>query len=110
MGKVIKAEQCELIVCIIEQGESDIVVKAALEKGANGATIFHARGTGVRQKLSPVIASFIEPEKEIIIIVTKADQTEEIFNAMVSVGEFYSPGKGFIYVQKVEKAVGFLED
>jgi nitrogen regulatory protein P-II 1 len=108
MVKVGKVEQCNLIVCIIGQGEADKVVKAALEKGANGATIFNATGTGVRQKLQ-IIESFIKPEKEIIMIVTKADHTEEIFNAMVSAGELDFPGKGFIYIQKVEKALGFLE-
>jgi nitrogen regulatory protein P-II 1 len=110
MEKVMKVEQCELIVCIVEQGESDYIVKMALEKGADGATIFNARGTGIRQKLPPILESFIKSEKEIIIVITKANQTEEVFNAMVSAGEFYSPGKGFIYVQKVEKAIGFLQD
>jgi len=109
MVKVIKVEQCDSIVCIIEQGEANKVVRAALEKGADGATVFYATGTGVRQKL-PLIESYIKPEKELIIIVTKANQTEEVFNAMVSAGELDFPGKGFIYVQKVEKAVGFLED
>jgi nitrogen regulatory protein P-II 1 len=109
MVKVGEIEQCNLIVCIIEQGEADKVVKAALEKGADGATIFNAVGTGVRQKLQ-IIETFIKPGKEIIMIITKANQTEEVFNAMVSAGELDFPGKGFIYVQKVEKTVGFLED
>ena len=109
MVKVIKVEHCNLIVCIIEEGKADKVVKAALEKGADGATIFNATGTGVRQKLQK-IESLINPEKEIIFIVTKANRTEEVFNAMVSAGGLDSPGKGFIYVQKVEKAVGFLKD
>jgi nitrogen regulatory protein P-II 1 len=108
MVKVGKVEQCNLIVCIIEQVEADKVVKAALEKGADGATIVNATGTGVRQKLQ-IIEPFIKPEKEIIMIVTKANLTEEVFNAMVSAGELDFPGKGFIYIQKVEKAVGFLE-
>ncbi len=102
-------EQYDSIVCIVEQGKADNVVKAALERGAPGATIFYARGTGVRQKLG-IIGSFIKPEKEIIIIITKANQTEEIFHAMVSAGNLDTPGKGFIYVQKVEKAVGFVKD
>jgi nitrogen regulatory protein P-II 1 len=109
MAKVVKVEKCNVIVCIIEQGKADKVVKAALEKGADGATIFNATGTGVRQKLR-IIESFIKPEKEIIIIVTKANRTEKVFNAMVLAGKLDSPGKGFIYVQKVEKAVGFVED
>ncbi len=107
MEKTIKTEQYESIVCIVEQGEADSVVKAALEKGAHGATIFSARGTGVRQKLG-ILESYIKPEKEIIIIITKANQTEEVFNAMVSAGKLDLPGKGFMYVQKVEKAIGFI--
>lgn len=101
-------EQCELIVCIVQRGEADKVVKAALEKGAQGATIFYARGTGVRERLG-ILGAFIQPEKEVIIIVTHTGQTEEIFNAMVLAGRLDSPGRGFVFVQKVEKAIGFLE-
>ena len=35
-----------LIVCIINNGFSDLVMDAAVKCGAKGGTTFHARGTG----------------------------------------------------------------
>ena len=37
-----------LITAIVQRGTADRVVQAAQEAGAQGATIFHAHGTGVR--------------------------------------------------------------
>lgn len=101
-------EQIDSITCIVQRGESDKTVKAALNAGAQGATMFYARGTGIRQKLGP-LGSLIQPEKEIIIIVVKGDQTEAVFNAVVSAARLDEPGRGFAFVQKIEKAVGFLK-
>ncbi len=101
-------EQSEVITCIVQRGKADKVVNSAMEAGAQGATVFYARGTGVRQKLG-LFGSMLTPEKEVIIIVTQKNQTEGIFNAMVSAGELDKPGKGFAFVQKVEKAIGFIE-
>jgi nitrogen regulatory protein PII len=102
-------ELLEVITCIVQRGEADKVVKSALKAGAQGATIFYARGTGVRQKLG-FLGAFIQPEKEVIIIVTHASQTENIFKAIVQSGKLDKPGKGFAFVQKVKKAIGFLEE
>jgi nitrogen regulatory protein P-II 1 len=101
-------EQRDVIVCIVQRGEADKVVKSALEAGAQGATIFYARGTGVRQRLG-ILGAFIQPEKEVIIIATNTSQTENIFNAMVLSGKLDTPGNGFAYIHKIEKAIGFLE-
>ena len=39
-----------LITCIVQRGAAEAAVQAARRAGAQGATIFYARGTGVRQK------------------------------------------------------------
>lgn len=101
-------EQLDEITCIVQRGEADKMVKAAMEAGAQGATIYYARGTGVRQKLG-VFGSIIQPEKEVIIIVAQTSETDKIFNAIVSAGKLDLPGKGFAFVQKIDRAVGFLE-
>jgi nitrogen regulatory protein PII len=100
--------ELHLITCIVQRGEADRIVKVALAGGAQGATIFYARGTGVREKLG-VMGAFIRPEKEVVLVVSHADKVEEIFNAIIKAGELDEPGKGFAFTQKVEKAIGFLE-
>ena len=101
-------EQIDAIFCVVQRGKADEVVKSALEAGAQGATIFYARGTGVRQKLG-VLGGLIQPEKEVIFIVTPSEKTDRVFNAMVTVGKLDEPGKGFAFVQKIERAIGFIE-
>lgn len=44
-------EALKLITCIVQRGKADKAVDAALKAGAEGATTFYARGTGVRQRL-----------------------------------------------------------
>lgn len=102
-------EKLDVITCIVQRGESDKVTRAAIEAGAQGATTFYARGVGVRQKLG-MLGALIQPEKEVILIVTKSQQTDAVFDAAVRAGRLDRPGMGFAYVQKVERAVGFLED
>ncbi|MBU0675821.1 MAG: P-II family nitrogen regulator [Proteobacteria bacterium] len=96
-----------LITCIVERGKADEVVEAAIAAGADGATMYYGRGTGVRQKLG-FSGLFIKPEKEIILIVTRTEQTEAVFNAVVKAANLEQKGKGFAFLHKIDRAVGFL--
>ena len=99
-----------LITCIVQRGKAETVVDAALKAGAPGATYYYGRGTGVRQKLGSVLAKLIVPEKEIILIVTKGDQTKTVFDAVIKAARLKSKGQGFAYIHKIERAIGFLDD
>lgn len=101
-------EHVKIIYCIVERGRADKVVKSAIGAGAEGATIFYARGTGVRQKLG-ILSSMLVPEKETIIIAARESQAENIFNAIVHAAELKKPGKGFAFIHSVDKAIGFLD-
>jgi len=98
-----------LITCIVQRGRSDDVVNGALKAGAQGATIYYGRGTGVRQRVD-TLAGLIVPEKEIILIVTKSDQTDRVFEAIIRAAQLDKKGLGFAFVQKVDKAIGFLDE
>jgi len=97
-----------LVTCIVEQGRAERIADEAIRAGAQGATIYPARGKGVRERLAPS-AGLIDPEKEVILIVTKKEQTERVFDTVVKTGRLREPGKGFAYVQPVQQAVGFLD-
>lgn len=96
-----------LITCIVQRGEADKVVDAALSAGAEGATIYFGRGTGVRQRLG-FAGRFIKAEKEIVLIVTKVEQTDAVFQAVVQAARLDQQGKGFAFLHKLDRAVGFL--
>lgn len=75
----------KLITCIVEKGKGDRIIDEAIRKGAQAATIYDARGRGVREKIG-VSGMFIKAEKEVILIVTGEDQLETIFDTVVSMG------------------------
>ena len=107
--ELITMNDLNLITCIVQRGRAEKVVDAALKAVAPVATYFYGRGTGVRQKLG-VLSKLIVPEKEIIQIVTKATQTDTVFEAIIKAGKLDKKGQGFAYIHKIDRAVGFLED
>ena len=98
----------QLITCIVERGKADKVVDEAIKAGATSATMFYARGRGVKEKMG-IFGEYILPEKEVILIVTKSDQTQSIFEVVIKAARLDIPGKGFAYIQPVEKTTGYFE-
>ena len=96
-----------LITCIVERGLADKVVEAAIAAGADGATIYYGRGVGVRQKLG-WRGMLVRPEKEVILIVTRAEQTTKVFDAVLAAAKLEKPGQGFAFLHKIDRAEGFL--
>lgn len=92
-----------LITCIVQRGMADTIVDAAQDAGAQGATVYYARGSGVRERLG-ILGLTVEAEKEVITIVVAADQVDRIFESMYVAGKLDTPGMGFIYVTPLEKA------
>jgi len=92
-----------LITCIVQRGMADTIVDAAQDAGAQGATVYYARGSGVRERLG-VLGLTVEVEKEVITIVVASDQVDRIFERMYVAGKLDTPGMGFIYVTPLEKA------
>lgn len=96
-----------LITCIVQRGLADPIVKAAREAGAQGATVYYARGTGVRERLG-ILGVAVEVEKEIINIVVASDQVDYVFDRMFLAGQLDTPGMGFIYCSQLEKAATYI--
>jgi len=99
----------KLITCIVQRGKADKVVEAAMAAGAQGATISYGRGTGVREKLG-LSGLFIQPEKEIIYIVTKQDESESVMAAVVEAARLKEKGQGFAFLHELDQAIGFVEE
>ncbi|MGI5901841.1 MAG: P-II family nitrogen regulator [Desulfitobacteriia bacterium] len=95
----------ELIVTIVEWGFSEEVVEASKAAGAEGGTIIRGRGTGIHENIK-LFGLNIEPEKEIVLTLVKAEQTEKILSAIVEAVELEKPHRGIAFVLDVERAVG----
>jgi nitrogen regulatory protein PII len=96
-----------LVTCIVQKGLADPIVKAAREAGAQGATVYYARGTGIRERLG-VLGVAVEAEKEVINIAVANDQVDRILEVMYLTGRLDTPGMGFLYVTPLEKAATYI--
>ncbi|CAG0980972.1 MAG: P-II family nitrogen regulator [Candidatus Methanoperedens sp.] len=94
-----------VIFTIVERGKSETIIKATHEAGAEGATVFFGRGTGIHEHRK-ILGIPIEPEKEIVIILIEKEKTDAILEAIVSAGKLNEPGKGRAFVISVDKMVG----
>jgi nitrogen regulatory protein P-II 1 len=98
-----------LITCIVQRGMGDTIVQAAQEAGAQGATVFYAKGSGVRERLG-ILGVAVEVEKEVVNIVVSSEQLDTVFNNIYLAGQLDTPGMGFMYVTPLEKAATYIPE
>ena len=96
-----------MITCVVQRGFADDIIKAAQEVGAQGATIYYARGGGIRERLG-ILGLAIEVEKEVINILVASDQIDRVFEKMYIAGRLETPGMGIMYVTPLEKAATYI--
>ncbi len=96
-----------LITCIVQRGLGDTIVQAARDAGAQGATVYFAKGSGVRERLG-MLGVAVEVEKEVVNIVVGAEQLDVVFDNVYLVGQLDTPGMGFMYVTPLEKAATYI--
>ncbi len=93
------------IFVITDRGQADEVISAANSAGARGATVINARGSGIHETAT-VFSMQIEPEKEVVLILSKAEATEAICAAVRERCKIDEPGKGIIFVLDVRDTIG----
>ena len=98
-----------LVTCIVQRGAADNIITAAQEVGAQGATVYYARGGGVRERLG-VLGLAIEVEKEVINILVATNQIDRIFEKMFIAGKLDTPGMGIMFVTHLDKAATYIPE
>jgi len=107
MRKITVLSDVALITCIVQRGAADKIIVAAKAAGAQGATVYFARGMGVRERLG-ILGVAVDVEKEVINIVVSSEQVERIFEKMYFAGDLDTPGMGIMYITRVEKAATYI--
>lgn len=95
----------ELIVTIIDRGNSQIVMDAARSAGATGGTIIHGKGTG-NEKVEKFFGITIQPEKEIIFILSPIENKEKIMKAINEKTGLREKIQGICFSLPVEETIG----
>lgn len=93
---------------IVDKGKGNLVVDTARDSGSKGATIINGRGSGVHES-NVVFGMDIEPEKELVLILSKVDTTDKIVDAIRLAHKIDEPGNGIIFIQNVSKTYGLYD-
>lgn len=98
----------EVIFVVVDNHRGEEVVEIANKYGSKGATIIHARGSGVHEKGS-VFNITIEPEKEVVMLLVKAEMHNQIIDGLGADLKIDEPGNGIIFSAAVSEAIGLVE-
>lgn len=97
------------IYVIVDKGNAEAVIDAATAAGSTGGTIMNARGSGIHET-SRLFSMEIEPEKEVVLIISEVAKTEEIAASINSALHLEEPGNGIMFVQDVSRVYGLRSD
>lgn len=96
------------IYTIVEKGNADDVIEAAEKAGSRGGTVIHARGSG-SEEARKVFNMLIEPEKEIVLIISEEAKTKDIVESIRKETQIEEEGKGIIFVTNVVNTYGLVK-
>lgn len=101
----------ELIVVIAEQGHTNLIMDAARGAGAYGGTVIHAKGTGM-ELAEKFMGVSLAVEKEMVFIVTKTEQKNDIMKAIMKDAGLDSKAKSIAFSMPVTDTAGLrlIED
>lgn len=104
----VNGAKLDLITVVVQRGQGERIVRRAIKAGAGGATIWFARGSGVRERLG-LLGIAISPEKEVIMIVTPEKVTRQVFDAIVKAGKLDMPGQGIAFITEIKAIAGIFQ-
>ena len=93
------------IFVVVDKGTAESVIDAAASAGSKGGTIINARGSGIHEN-QKLFSMEIEPEKEIVLILSETDLTEQIAAAIRKAIKLDEPGNGIMFILDINKTYG----
>ena len=98
----------ELVLCILNNGFSDVAMDAARAAGARGGTIMHGRGTASKDA-ERLFNITIQPEKEIVMILVAHEIRDAVLKALYTAVGVNTDAQGIAFTLPVESTVGIGE-
>lgn len=111
-GNTVQSAEGEImfkkLTVIVDRGMADDVMDIAREAGVRGGTILHGRGAGA-EIATKLFGVEIEPERELVIILTPDDLVEKVAHAVSHGLNLKKPGRGVLFVEPVLETRGLFE-
>lgn len=101
----LKETKYELLVAIANQGYTELVMDAAREVCAAGGTVIHAKGTGM-EKAEKFLGVTLVAEKEMVVIVVKKEQKNQMMKAIMDKAGLESKAKSIVFSLPVSATAG----
>lgn len=101
----VESQMFNLIFTVVDRGRGELVIEAANKAGSRGATIINGRGSGIHET-NKLFAMEIEPEKEVVLIISQSNLTEAIASSIREHLNIDEPGQGILFIQEVNKTYG----
>lgn len=96
------------IMIVVDKGRSRDCMKSARAAGAKGGTLIHGRGAGVPTDFYfPLV---IEPQKDIVLILTTKEKVSSIRERVFTDLELGKAGNGIIFTLPVNHVSGLFEN
>ncbi len=93
-----------VIVTVVDKGNTETVMDAARSAGASGGTVVRAKGTGA--EIAKFFGVSISEEKEMIYIVAKRENRDDIMRAIMEKAGSNTDAHGVVFSLPVDKVVG----
>lgn len=103
-----KTFEHQLIICIVNEGFSDLVMDTAREVGARGGTVVSARGTA-NKEAEQLFRIDIQPQKEMVMIVVPTALRDDVLHALYKEVGLNTPGQGIAIAMPVDNVVGISD-
>lgn len=101
----LKDTKYELLVAIANQGYTEMVMDAARSVHAAGGTVIHAKGTGT-DKAEKFMGVSLVPEKEMVFIVVRSEQKNDIMRAIMEQAGLESKARSIVFSLPVTDTAG----
>ena len=98
-------QDMNVIITVVTRGFADKVMESAKSAGAEGATIFNARGNGIHES-DTILGVSIQPEKEVVLIVVRKNIRKKVMRAICVDCGMNEEGRGLCFSLPIEEIGG----
>lgn len=93
------------IFVIVDKGKAEEAIEASIKAGSRGGTIINSRGSGIHET-NKLFSMEIEPEKEIVLILSEDNLTEKIVQSIRQSLKIDEPGNGIMFIVDLNSVYG----
>lgn len=95
----------QAIITIMDRGICGRAVEAVSKTGSHSGTLLKGRGSGLHEK-QRILNMALEPEKDILLLISKEENIEELIDGIDKEIKITEPGNGLLVSMQVNRIHG----